>query len=389
MIPNFRFTGSNWTIYTPGSASPGDYTVTFKATAKTPNTVVDQKSVTVRIAGCDLPASFDNSQPADGSPWPTSSPPEKLDWTASDLGFSGDVYEVYLEKDNPTPSKYAEVNRYTTEFSLGDVGLSPGTWYWQIRAKNSCGTREGPIWSFIIGNHSNEVWYIGRSDVASSFQGSFSYDVQIDEASGTATLSITNTKLLARRFAVYLVNPGGDTTPLIQGEPTIDMGPQYENGIDLNSFIDALLEPNVLAPRETRVIPDIALLDGAYLAIVLAKDGLGGVDEILSNVRSAYDSGNYEQAGAHLGHALAIYKTVILNSLYTLGPIGKVVPIEEMVSLFAIQHAPFLASWYPTFIVAVHGDIDARFVFEKLLKATDTWVQDGGGEVIPKNWTVC
>jgi len=71
-----------------------------------------------------------------------------LGWNCSDPDGDPLVYDVYLEKDDPTPDVLVSDDQTGTTYNPEDLE-SNSVYYWQIIAKDSHGAAtSGPIWSF-------------------------------------------------------------------------------------------------------------------------------------------------------------------------------------------------------------------------------------------------
>jgi hypothetical protein len=71
-----------------------------------------------------------------------------LSWNCSDPDGDPLVYDVYLEKDDPTPDVLVSDDQNSTTYNPEGLEAS-SEYYWQIIAKDSHGAAtSGPIWSF-------------------------------------------------------------------------------------------------------------------------------------------------------------------------------------------------------------------------------------------------
>jgi hypothetical protein len=90
---------------------------------------------------CPAPGAFDSPSPANGA---TNQPlTVTLSWQASS---GADRYQVFLGLSPNAMSLAATVSTSRTAIS----GLAFNTtYYWKVTAKNSCGDKAGPVWSFM------------------------------------------------------------------------------------------------------------------------------------------------------------------------------------------------------------------------------------------------
>ncbi|MDH7507067.1 MAG: hypothetical protein QHH15_04700, partial [Candidatus Thermoplasmatota archaeon] len=72
-----------------------------------------------------------------------------LSWQCTDPDWFDDLYfDVYFEKDDPTPDVLVSNNQTGTSYSPGTLDME-STYYWQIVAHDEYGlTIEGPVWHF-------------------------------------------------------------------------------------------------------------------------------------------------------------------------------------------------------------------------------------------------
>jgi len=92
------------------------------------------------------PGEFANVSPGNNAAYFTNQLLEQLDWTASTPVTS---YDVYLDKDNPTPTTKVASGLTEPNWAV-DVPLTEGIWYWKIIARNDDASREGAVWRFNV-----------------------------------------------------------------------------------------------------------------------------------------------------------------------------------------------------------------------------------------------
>lgn len=88
---------------------------------------------------CIIPGTPSNRSPSDGAT--DVSTGTTLSWSAASSATS---YDVYFGTSVSPPYK---ANTTSTEYNLGGLNQDT-TYYWKIVAKNSCGSAEGPVWTF-------------------------------------------------------------------------------------------------------------------------------------------------------------------------------------------------------------------------------------------------
>lgn len=92
------------------------------------------------------PGEFANVSPGNNAAYFTNQLLEQLDWTASTPVTS---YDVYLDKDNPTPTTKVASGLTEPNWAV-DVPLTEGIWYWKVVARNDDASREGAVWRFNV-----------------------------------------------------------------------------------------------------------------------------------------------------------------------------------------------------------------------------------------------
>ncbi len=92
-----------------------------------------------------VPGEFENARPFNNRDFTGVEQPRFLDWSQSSRA---DTYEVYLELDNPNPTR--RVDTLTRSRWTVNESLPTGRYYWRIVAVNGFGRTEGPTWTFTI-----------------------------------------------------------------------------------------------------------------------------------------------------------------------------------------------------------------------------------------------
>ncbi len=211
---------SDFITITSGFSGTGPGTVDFELTAyegasRTGIVFIAGQALAIRQGGTNSLAAPSNPSPANGSEGALVNP--TLSWTAASGATS---YDVYF---GTTPNPPLVTNTASASYAPGI--LSPGiTYYWMVVAKNSGGTSNSPVWSFITGRAIPTAVSVTPSSGSVASQ---TFALQYSDTAGTASLqtvwayfnstlasAATNTCLLyynQTANVVNLLNDNGST----------------------------------------------------------------------------------------------------------------------------------------------------------------------------------
>ncbi|CAA6676457.1 MULTISPECIES: hypothetical protein [unclassified Lentimonas] len=135
---------NQWTI--PSDLDHGTWY--WKVSLKNPGGVTtgSVRSFTV-IESLSEPESFNLWNPVNETELFIWEAPDSLSWYAS---ANAEEYDIYLEKENSTPSQLITTTSKTWAYIDELVSLDAGVWYWRVVARNSSGVANSTTARFII-----------------------------------------------------------------------------------------------------------------------------------------------------------------------------------------------------------------------------------------------
>jgi len=194
--PEINQTASS-TSYTPGTGlAPGNYHWRVRAT----NSCGDGSwSSTWSVTILSTPSATSLSAPSNGSSTCDTTP--YFDWSSVSGATS---YHIQVDDNSSFGSPGIDTTTSNSNYTSGSA-LSPGTYYWRVRASNSCGDGSwSPTWSFTIVStpaapslssppNASETDDTTPTFSWSSVSGATSYRIQVDDDFGFSSPEIDQT----------------------------------------------------------------------------------------------------------------------------------------------------------------------------------------------------
>ena len=147
---------SDWTASSSASHtwnSPGTYTVRTRARCAVDNSIISDwiSGTSIGIATCLAPTPPENPSPGNGDENVFLN--QDLNW---DDSLHATSYDVYFGTTSPPPFLG---NTLSSEYNLAEL-QEDTQYFWNVAAKNGCGSSEGEEWHFTTGSSSGTHFFI-------------------------------------------------------------------------------------------------------------------------------------------------------------------------------------------------------------------------------------